>query len=653
MASSKKGKKIKVKRLSLPSPSKESKKLDYESDSKTTTKDEKNEKIKKPPNNSNIVVETENIPKKKNKRKKKRDSSNSVSSSKEEEQHDETSEDEPVKDATKIVKEEPEDEEVAVESDDKENNSDVIADDETPEVTKKSVEGEDEDEENMVESDDNSDEDKNIETSVEKAKPRSKEETKEKKENDSTSLITTSTFASLGVHASLCESSLAAGWTTATRIQKETIPHALTKRDIIGLAETGSGKTGTFAIPILQSLLEEAQYRKSVYALVLAPTRELAFQIQEVFQALGSAIGVNSVCIVGGVDMTSQSIALARLPHIVIATPGRLLDHLQNTKGFSLSKIKFLILDEADRMLSLDFEEEINQILAVIPDSSQGRQTMLFSATMTSKVQKLQRASLYDPIRIEVSTKFQTPDTLIQSYLFIPAKYKDCYFTYLLANECKSKSMLVFVSTCNNAQRLALLLRNLGLSAICLHGQMNQSKRLGALHKFKSASRDILICTDIASRGLDIPHVDVVVNYDLPNHGKDYIHRVGRTARAGRSGQAFALVTQYDVEVYQRLEGLLGQKLPEYTLSEELVLILLERVSEAQRLANRELREQLSSFQGKNKRRRGGKMDEDGMESEIQKELQLGYKGGSGGAGGALPNQRGSGTNSKKYRHKN
>lgn len=476
------------------------------------------------------------------------------------------------------------------------------------------------------------------------------------KENDgSTSLITTSTFPSLGVHKAICASAEAVGWTYATRIQKETIPHALTKRDIIGLAETGSGKTGTFAIPILQSLLEEPQYRKSIYALVLAPTRELAFQIQEVFNALGSSIGVNSVCIVGGVDMSSQAIALARLPHVVIATPGRLLDHLQNTKGFNLSKIKFFILDEADRMLSLDFEEEINQILAVIPDSSAGRQTMLFSATMTSKVQKLQRASLFDPIRVEVSTKFQTPDTLLQYYLFIPAKYKDCYFTYLVANECKSKSMLVFVSTCNNAQRLALLLRNLGLSAICLHGQMNQSKRLGALHKFKSGARDILICTDVASRGLDIPHVDVVVNYELPNHGKDYIHRVGRTARAGRSGQAYALVTQYDVEVYQRLEALLGQKLPEYSLSEELVLILLERVNEAQRLANRELREQLSSFQGKGKRRRGGAMkDEDGMESEIQRELQqqTGFKGGSGGFGGALPNQRGSGKNSKKYRHK-
>jgi ATP-dependent RNA helicase DDX47/RRP3 len=204
----------------------------------------------------------------------------------------------------------------------------------------------------------------------------------------------------------------------------------------------------------------------------------------------------------------------------------------------------------------MDFEKEINEILEAIPDyGSGGRRTMLFSATMTSKVEKLQRASLHNPVRVEVSTKFQTPKKLLQSYLFIPAKYKDCYLTYLI-NEHAGQSILVFGATCNNVQRLALMLRNLGFPAICLHGQMSQPKRLGALTKFKAGGRDILICTDVASRGLDIPSVDVVINFDLPGHGKDYIHRVGRTARAGRSGKALAMVTQYDVEVYQRLEHL-------------------------------------------------------------------------------------------------
>ena len=354
---------------------------------------------------------------------------------------------------------------------------------------------------------------------------------KEKNDDNDTdeeneSIITKYTFESLGVCDALCQAMKSVNWEYATRIQKETLPSALKGRDIIGLAETGSGKTGAFTIPILQALLENPQ-RGAVYATILAPTRELAFQIHEVVSALGNGIGATSVCIVGGVDQASQSIALARNPHIVTATPGRLVDHLTNTKGFNLRKLKYLVMDEADRMLSMDFEQELNQILEVIPDSTEGRRTMLFSATMTSKVQKLQRASLSDPVRIEVSTKFQTPKKLIQNYLFIPAKYKDVYLTYLI-NDNAGKSMLVFGATCNNVQRLALMLRNLGFPAVCLHGQMTQPKRLGALTKFKSGGRNILICTDVASRGLDIPSVDVVINFDLPGHGKDYIHRVGR-----------------------------------------------------------------------------------------------------------------------------
>jgi ATP-dependent RNA helicase DDX47/RRP3 len=211
--------------------------------------------------------------------------------------------------------------------------------------------------------------------------------------------------------------------------------------------------------------------------------------------------------------------------------------------------------------------------------------------------------------------------------------------------------MLVFGATCNNVQRLALMLRNLGFPAICLHGQMSQPKRLGALHKFTSGARSILICTDVASRGLDIPQVDVVVNFDLPGHGKDYIHRVGRTARAGKSGKAIAMVTQYDVEVYQRLEGLLGKKLPEYKLDEETVLVLLERVNEAQRLATRELKEQLAAMKDSGRRKRKTQSDDDGMEGNLQKEIKKGYAGGSGNRGGALPNQRGSGRQTKKYKH--
>ena len=393
-----------------------------------------------------------------------------------------------------------------------------------------------------------------------------------------------STFKGLGVLDTLCEAIEALGWHAPTDIQAASIPEAIKGRDIVGLAETGSGKTGAFAIPVLQALLQNPQ---RLFCVVLAPTRELAFQINEVFEALGASISLHSVCIVGGIDMITQSIALAKKPHVIVATPGRLVDHLQNTKGFSLRTLKYLIMDEADRMLSLDFEEDINKILALIPRE---RRTFLFSATMTSKVAKLQKASLVDPVKVEVSNKFQTPKQLIQQYLFIPFKWKDCYLAYLL-DEFKGQSTIIFVATCNNALRVTLLLRNLGFQAVCLHGQLSQPKRLGALNKFKAGTRNILVATDVASRGLDIPNVDLVLNVDIPNNGKDYIHRVGRTARAGKAGRSVAFVTQYDVEAYQRLEDMLKQKLPAYETQEETVLVLLERVSEAQRLAAKELRE--------------------------------------------------------------
>ena len=413
-------------------------------------------------------------------------------------------------------------------------------------------------------------------------------------------------FQSLGVVKPLCEAIAGIGWKCPTDIQKAAIPEALRGKDIIGLAETGSGKTGAFAIPIIQALLNNPQ---RLFAVVLAPTRELAFQIHEVFDALGQAISLHCVCVVGGIDMVTQSIALAKKPHIIVATPGRLVDHLQNTKGFNLRSLKFLVMDEADRMLSMDFEEEINQILASIPRE---RNTYLFSATMTSKVAKLQKASLSDPVKVEVSNKFQTPKTLVQQYLFIPAKWKDCYLAYLI-DEFKGQTFIIFVATCNNALRVTLLLRNLGFKAVCLHGKLSQPKRLGALNKFKAGQRNILVATDVASRGLDIPNVDMVINFDIPSNGKDYVHRVGRTARAGKAGRSVAFVTQYDVEAYQRLELLLAQKLPAFPCDEETVLVFLERVNEAQRLAMRELKEMLAADprNQKKKKKKGGGEDED------------------------------------------
>uniref|UniRef100_A0A3P9I9H2 Probable ATP-dependent RNA helicase DDX47 n=1 Tax=Oryzias latipes TaxID=8090 RepID=A0A3P9I9H2_ORYLA len=432
------------------------------------------------------------------------------------------------------------------------------------------------------------------------------------------------TFKDLGVTDVLCEACDQLGWKSPTKIQVEAIPVALQGKDVIGLAETGSGKTGAFALPILQSLLASPQ---RLHTLVLTPTRELAFQISEQFEALGSSIGVKCAVIVGGIDMMSQSLVLAKKPHIVIATPGRLIDHMENTKGFSLRALKFLVMDEADRILNMDFETEVDKILKVIPRE---RRTFLFSATMTKKVQKLQRAALKDPVKCAVSTKYSTVDKLQQYYVFIPAKYKDCYLVSIL-NELAGNSFMIFCSTCNNAQRVALMLRNLGITAIPLHGQMSQNKRLGALNKFKSKSRSVLLATDVASRGLDIPHVDCVINYDIPTHSKDYIHRVGRTARAGRSGKSITFVTQYDVELFQRIESLIGKKLPAFPTQEEEVMMLVERVSEAQRFARVEMKEQGE----KRKRPRGRDGDEDDTEqaSGVRKKVK-GGKGAAGGGGG-------------------
>ncbi|XP_076073363.1 putative ATP-dependent RNA helicase DDX47 [Mytilus galloprovincialis] len=421
------------------------------------------------------------------------------------------------------------------------------------------------------------------------------------------------TFKSLGLVDVLCEACEQLKWKFPSKIQRESIPIALQGKDVIGLAETGSGKTGAFALPILQTLLDNPQ---GLYALIMTPTRELAFQISEQFEALGSSIGIKCAVIVGGIDMMTQSLMLAKKPHIIIATPGRLVDHLENTKGFSLRSLKYLVMDEADRILNMDFEEEVDKILKVIPRE---RNTYLYSATMTKKVAKLQRASLRDPVKVEASSKYQTVDKLQQSYLFIPLKHKDVFLVYIL-NELAGNSFMVFCSTCANTQRVALMLRNLGMTAIPLHGQLSQAKRLGALNKFKSKDRSILIATDVASRGLDIPHVDVVINLDIPTHSKDYIHRVGRTARAGRSGKSVTFVSQYDVELYQRIEHLIGKKLPLYKTEEQEVMLLMERVTEAQRFAKLEMNETIG--RGKKRQKKGDEADDTEESLGVQKKFR-------------------------------
>ncbi|KAI5285326.1 ribosomal RNA processing protein [Ascosphaera aggregata] len=271
-------------------------------------------------------------------------------------------------------------------------------------------------------------------------------------------------------------------------------------------------------------------------------------------------------------------------------------------------------MDEADRLLDLDFGPMLDKILKVLPRE---RRTYLFSATISSKIESLQRASLSNPLRVSVSTdKYQTVSTLLQYYLFIPHKYKDIYLIHIL-NEFAGQAVIVFTRTVHETQRLSFLCRALGFGAIPLHGQLSQSARLGALGKFRSRSRDILIATDVAARGLDIPSVDLVLNYDVAPDSKTYIHRVGRTARAGKSGNAITVVTQYDIEVWQRIEHALGKQLPEYKTEKAEVMVLADRVGEAQRQAITLLKDLQERKGGKGvMRSRKGKRLRDDMDKE-------------------------------------
>lgn len=392
------------------------------------------------------------------------------------------------------------------------------------------------------------------------------------------------TFEDLNICEEILESIKELGWKKPTEIQREILPHAFLKKDIIGLSETGSGKTACFIIPILQDLKVNKQ---SFYALVISPTRELCIQISQNFQALGMNLLINICTIYGGVDIVTQSLNLAKKPNVIVSTPGRILDHLNNTKGFNLKNLKYLVFDEADKLLSQDFESSINKLLLILPPN---RITFLFSATMTKNVAKLKKACLKNPVKVEVSNKYSTVSTLIETYIFLPLKYK---YTYLssLCFHYQTRNIIIFTNTCATAQKLNFFCRNLGLKSICLHGKLTQNQRLSSLNSFKVNKYNILISTQVGARGLDLQDIKIVINFDICSC-KEYIHRVGRTARAGRSGKSIAFVTQYDVENFLAIEKQLNKKIDKFTdLDENDVLLYHEQTIEALRLSEIEMKE--------------------------------------------------------------
>ncbi|BDA51188.1 DEAD-box ATP-dependent RNA helicase 36 [Coccomyxa sp. Obi] len=390
------------------------------------------------------------------------------------------------------------------------------------------------------------------------------------------------TFRSLGITEWLDRVCKSLGMVQPTEVQRGCIPAILQGKDVLGTAHTGSGKTAAFALPILQRLAREPY---GVFALVLTPTRELAMQLADQFRALGSGMSLTDAVVIGGLDMQAQAKALAARPHIVVATPGRLRDLLTAdadlAEGFR--RAAFLVLDEADRLLEPTFESELRVIAAALPAE---RQTLLFSATLTRSLATLQASSLRDAFLFQAYEGLETAKTLREDYIFIPAKVRELYLVHMLESlgERKLRSCMVFCATCRGCHMLALLLAELGVPSVALHSHLTQGRRLAALHRFKSGGVPILLATDVASRGLDIPTVDLVINYELPSLPRDYVHRVGRTARAGRGGWALSLVTQYDVDLVQHIESLIGHQLAEFTLDEAQVLKGISRVYAAKRV---------------------------------------------------------------------
>ena len=501
-----------------------------------------------------------------------------------------------------------------------------------------------------------------------------------------------SDWTSLGLAPWLAGSCVEMGLKKPTPIQRACIGPALQGRDVVGSAETGSGKTAAFALPIIQALSEDPY---GVFAVVLSPARELASQIADQFTALGSHMSVRVAVVVGGVDMMRQALELAKRPHVVIGTPGRLADHLRSSgTAVVLRNARFLVIDEADRLLELGFSADVGAIVERLPSR---RQTLLFSATMSGALDRLRRLALTSPHVADLAPSERVPSALLLQYLFVPANVRDVYLVHMLRRYLDEErrpqtTVIVFTSTCKACELLACTLRALDIDCAPLHSQQPQAKRarhaytgaptdlatsalqstcfacrlpfppvalicssscppalvsalcvrsparrrllavacspdrcsalsstlvdsrrlpgLSALGRFKQGSLRVLVCTDVAARGIDIPQVGVVLNHNVPALPRDFVHRCGRTARAGRAGAALTLVSQYDVEVLLAIEAAIGRKMEalDGQVHEADVLAGLNEVASARRTALLELTD--NGFLDKEKERKQKRKEE-------------------------------------------
>jgi ATP-dependent RNA helicase RhlE len=351
------------------------------------------------------------------------------------------------------------------------------------------------------------------------------------------------------------------GYTTPTPIQEQAIPAILEHKDLLGCAQTGTGKTAAFALPLLQLMHEQQASgqsgRRNIRALILTPTRELAIQIEESFRAYGRYLDLRHLVIFGGVSQYNQVNALRKGVDILVATPGRLLD-LMNQRHVSLQDIKFFVLDEADRMLDMGFVQDVRRIIAKLPSK---RQTLFFSATMPPEIRQLADILLTNPVKVEVTPASSTADTVQQSIYFVDKMNKRSLLAHLLRDK-SIETALVFARTKHGADRVAKDLTRAGIRAEAIHGNKSQNARQAALQNFKTRRTRILVATDIAARGIDIDNLTHVINYELPNIPETYVHRIGRTGRAGLSGMAISFC-DFEEKIYLRdIEKLISKAVP-------------------------------------------------------------------------------------------
>lgn len=424
-------------------------------------------------------------------------------------------------------------------------------------------------------------------------------------------------WAQLGLSAWLCKLCVRLRMSAPTAVQAACVPAVLAGRDVAACAPTGSGKTAAFVLPLLQRLASDVY---GVFAVVVTPSRELAAQIAQQFSLFGGrALGLRVQLLVGGEDRTAQGLLAARQPHVLVGTPGRLADHLEHTAGLHVRRLAALVLDEADRLMGARFEEPMRRLLTALPPSRRAappgperawtRQTLLFSATMTHELRAAVAGAGAEAAPddggggggfcYEHGAAEATAQRLLQQYVFLPETLKEAYLMYILRelhrrppavvaqNRSVHPAVLVFVATKRAAERLARALNLLEVPrAGALHADMQQSDRVRNLLAFRTGALRVLVATDLASRGLDIPSVDVVINVDVPPRPEDYVHRVGRTARAGRAGLAISFVTERDVARVQEIERFAGIQLAEYPVHDDDALLYLDEVKAALKIAD-------------------------------------------------------------------